>query len=77
MGVLAPHSPVQAGKYLKERDVIIEFFENEADFKPLTLTGNSPATKLFLKDLKARTPRRSTPLMQCRSRSRRRRRRAR
>ena len=43
----------QAGKYLKERDVIIEFFENEADFKPLTLSGNSPATKLFLKDLKA------------------------
>ncbi len=43
---------IQPGKYLKERDIIIEFYENDSDYKPLNLVGSSPAAKLFLKDLK-------------------------
>jgi hypothetical protein len=42
----------QTGKYLKERDIIIEFYENDADYKPLNLSGASEAVTLFLKDLK-------------------------
>ena len=43
---------LQPGKYHKERDLLIEFYENDADYKPLNLSGSSEAVKLFFKDLK-------------------------